>query len=374
MSRRYLMKPYKYIILVISALLLSFVGTAIFINYIKYSRDTHYKADNKGIMVLAELKGYLYAGTWNDAKGCQLWRTKTGTDWLPVVTNGFGNLRNVELFCLELFKNYLYAGGRNLKTGAYLYRSSDGVIWKPVVTDGFRNAKNIDIASLRQFKGCLYAGTYNMDFAELWRSSDGMTWVKVNIDILTNENNIKVIYCLFTDDGYLYFGPKTEPAIAYIYRSKNGIDWEKVNISTTFFTAYNCIIKFKDYIYAGTKSSIHEKCGGIIRTSGGKNWDEIENLPRKDQLKVDCQAVFKDELYSGIRYLSESGKEKIEIWKSNDGLSWKSVNSKMYANPNNTLIDCMFEFKGYIYVGVWNKKEGAQIWRTEKLKNWQRVF
>ena len=49
--------------------------------------------DNTMSSGMAVLGGYLYAGTWNEVTGGQIWRYD-GTDWEEVVADGFGSLNN----------------------------------------------------------------------------------------------------------------------------------------------------------------------------------------------------------------------------------------------------------------------------------------
>ena len=62
--------------------------------------------NNTAVHQLAEFKGDLYASTWNQnmstgqSFGGQLWRSPNGQNWSQMVTNGFGDPTNGELYRL----------------------------------------------------------------------------------------------------------------------------------------------------------------------------------------------------------------------------------------------------------------------------------
>ncbi len=52
-----------------------------------------------------------------------------------------------------------------------------------------------------------------------------------------------------------------------------------------------------------------------------------------------------------------------EIVVSPDGTDWAPDNSPKFGNPNNWYYSGFFVVDGFVYVGVQNSAEGAQLWR-----------
>jgi hypothetical protein len=71
----------------------------------------------------------------------------------------------------------------------------------------------------------------------------------------------------------------------------------------------------------------------------------------------------------------------LEIWSYN-GTDWRplvanhsdAIMSAGFGNKNNTELGFLKVFKGYLYAGVKNHLEGAQVWRTNSIDNtWEKV-
>ncbi|MGC8786584.1 MAG: hypothetical protein ACP5Q1_04065 [Anaerolineae bacterium] len=75
-------------------------------------------ADNYAIDHLLEYGGKLYAATWNEQTGGEIWRSADGNNWDWVVTGGFGDATNAAILCMQEFNGYLYAGTGKFAGGA----------------------------------------------------------------------------------------------------------------------------------------------------------------------------------------------------------------------------------------------------------------
>jgi len=124
-------------------------------------------------------KGYLYAGTYNyftsDNPGCELWRCIlcNGSDWERVTSvKGFGDIENRAIWSLEIFDGFLYAMTYNNTTGIEVWRTQDGTNWVQVNRDGFEDSSNKSPYfdnSVTTYKDNLYIGTKNgTSGGEIW--------------------------------------------------------------------------------------------------------------------------------------------------------------------------------------------------------------
>ena len=89
---------------------------------------------------MTEWAGALYACTYNEASGLEIWRSSTGNPgtWSRVVSGGNGTPANVNCTGFQAFDGYLYTSVENNDTGAQIWRSTDGATWKAVATGGLR--------------------------------------------------------------------------------------------------------------------------------------------------------------------------------------------------------------------------------------------
>ena len=188
----------------------------------------------------------LYAGVSNATAGGEIWRTADGLQWERAPDKGLGRGAKSVIFPSIVFQDMLYAvriiaGTLNDIRGLDVYRTGDGATWKKVVSNGFgvgpeRNATGF----LSEFKGDIFlcASTYDPRVLlpgrpmerraphgfQLWRSSDGLKWKQVGEDGFGGDSTYAVMALdVIGDSAYL-------AAFAYrrgdpLWRSTNGMDW-----------------------------------------------------------------------------------------------------------------------------------------------------
>ncbi len=137
---------------------------------------------NGQVSALAAFNTQLYAGTTN-SNSAQLWRSSNGTSWSPVMTNGFGNSKIVGFDDLTVFGGQLYAGlwgcgndACSTSIGGQIWRSADGTNWSAVLSDGFRDTGNGEIYKMEVHNNTLFAGTWTWNAGhggEIWSSATG---------------------------------------------------------------------------------------------------------------------------------------------------------------------------------------------------------
>ena len=118
----------------------------------------------------------------NNTSPAQIWRTKDGYHWEPVVQDGFGDWHNEKLETMVTYQGQLYAFTMALdwvngsyEEGMQAWRSTDGLHWNQINENGFGDAYNwvshmsIDNAA---YKGSLYVGTLNDNGGQIWKLSN----------------------------------------------------------------------------------------------------------------------------------------------------------------------------------------------------------
>lgn len=242
---------------------------------------------NGEIFRFAEFEDNIYASTssFTTTHGAELWRSDTGDeiDWTRVVTNGFnGDMNNSSIISLEVYSKTLFAGTYNEKTGGEVWRSSDGLSWKQVNTDGFDTATNQAISALATYNGMLYASTLTRASgvgAEVWRCQmcNGGDWIQV-VDGGFGDDAANELSALETLSGYLYFVVGNRPTGMEVWRCQmcNGRDWVQVGFDG--FGDHNNRAPYWDnsvtvsnrYLYVGTINISSEENPG-----GGEVWKYV---------------------------------------------------------------------------------------------------
>jgi dienelactone hydrolase len=155
---------------------------------------------------------YLYAGTWNQREGCELWRTTDpiNGEWEPLIhkkgtgtnSSGFGNPNNTAAYSAAVFDGWLYIGTMNWWNGCEIWRTN-GNVWQRVIggkaslsglSYGFGDddkgfERDIYAWEMQVYNDSqgeqLYVGTFNIAGCELWRTRNATTW-----ECLIGENGV----------------------------------------------------------------------------------------------------------------------------------------------------------------------------------------
>jgi hypothetical protein len=131
---------------------------------------------NTTVLSLAGFGGYLYAGTINSTTGAQIWRCSTCSsagDWTQVEGDGFGSTDNEEIDGLIVFGNKLYALAGNPVSGMEVWRTANGTDWMQVMSGGFGdpcNSSTFGDNGAVVHNNVLYIGTWNQaGGTEVWK-------------------------------------------------------------------------------------------------------------------------------------------------------------------------------------------------------------
>ena len=353
---------------------------------------------------LAEFKGSLYAALDHKTGGCQIWRSADGATWEIVVgpgaatPGGFGHPTNKSINELLAFGDWLFAGTWNQDQGAELWRSADGATWQPVVGDasaipaGFGKHENSGITALGAFKDMLFAGTgslYCKDGVELWRSKDsGTTWEPVAGERIALQTEMARESKYFLDlaefNGALYISTGDQrTGGSEIWSTQDGQIWKPVVGPPSPYRAgmgnsnddmiYD-LESFNGALYAGVLNYARDG-GALWRSVDGTTWEVVSGDPpapiapgfgEAGNIGLTSLAVFGGALYVGTT--NETGSQ---LWRSADGSQWQPVIGQAaavaggFGNAHNRAIMTLGVFRGALYAGTHNPAEGAELWRSD---------
>ncbi len=337
---------------------------------------------NQGVSSLEPFGGQLYAGTYNWTNGAELWRSSDGLAWSPVMAGGFGNSLNRAFDNLFVFGSNLYAGmwtcadaACNASTGGQIWRSGDGSTWDPIVSDGFGDAVNGEVYAFGEFAGDLYAATWSYDTSahgtEIWRSDSGDagTWGIVASDGFNGDSDNIAVLSFAALGGYLYAGTYNTNTGGEIWRTDNGTSWSQVN-SNGFGDAgtigVTSLTDFGGYLYASTR---HVPGEGIevwrCQVCDGSDWGKVvDNGFGDPTLRLESGL----QVLGGMLYVASYSLDwGAEIWQTSDGSNWSQVGFSGFGDANNTVYsDKMEVFNNQLYVGTTNYGNGGEVWRLTR--------
>ncbi len=146
---------------------------------------------NHNICGLSELNGQIYAGTWNETQGLEIWRatpsqTVPFPDWEQVDENGFGNKdytstsSMVELNGTLFLSGFKWEGWLSASEMAEILESgtaaknvfamtTDGLTWDIITRKGFMELPMAGVMWLETFQGRVFVGGHARNGPlELW--------------------------------------------------------------------------------------------------------------------------------------------------------------------------------------------------------------
>jgi len=344
---------------------------------------------NLAVTALASFGGWLYAGTWNSGgNGAQLWRADSS--WAAVTTDGFGDPTNYRINHLVEFQGHLYAGTANWDStiqntlGGQIWRSSDGLNWTTVISQGFGDPTNGDIFRLAVFSDTLYASTWSWTSThgtEIWRSTtgDAGSWEQVSDGFGDVRNRTVLSFEVF--NGCLYAGTYNLDPTTYIstggevWRSATGNagDWVQVN-ADGFGNPDNRYVRsfaaFKSYLYAGTSNPTSGgqmwRCSAASGCDENSDWQQVisNGFGNTNNTSIDSLIVFDNMLYA----MTYNGITGAEVWcsKTGDPGDWEQVGFAGFGDSNNYFSywdGAMAVSSNRLYIGTYNPANGGEVWR-----------
>ena len=198
---------------------------------------------NNGIYSLKSFSGYLYAGTYNNSVGAEIWRTDDGKNWAKVSVNGFGSANNKWAYSMASFAGHLYVGLQNTTDHAQVYKTDGGGTgdWAQVNASGFESSPADDgVLSMLAANGRLYCGTY-------------MNSTTMGCRLWSTAGAGGPPYTDWTDETYGYWG----------YHNRN--------------YATSCFTEFNSQLYVGLSTQTNG-LAGMWKSGDGQNWSSAMQL------------------------------------------------------------------------------------------------
>jgi hypothetical protein len=334
---------------------------------------------NSIVSALEPFGGQLYAATVHYL-GTQLWRSSDGKTWSSVMTGGFGTAANYGTDHLLKFNGQLYAGtwncaddNCNTSNGGQIWRSPDGTTWTEVVSGGFSDPVNGEIYSLAEFGNKLYAATWTYDDTvhggEVWRSDSGDsgTWSRVVSNGFNGDTQNWAVRSFATMGGYLYAGTQNTSTGGEVWRTSNGTSWTQVN-TDGFGDAdsydLNSLAVFGGRLYAGIG---HASGAGAeiwrCQTCDGTDWTQVADNGLGDPA---TRTEPRLEPFGGRLFLVVRNRVTgIQVWlcRTCDGTDWTQVGFAGLGDSNNQhYADLTAVFADRLYIGTDNRANGGEVW------------
>lgn len=238
--------------------------------------------DTKDVTVLAVFDGMLYAGAANKNTGAQIWRSPSGDNntWTQVAPTNPGS-GPAAVTAFATFGGALYATVES-NGPVEVWRSATGSQWEPVVSDGFGDSGVTSSGGMAEFGGYLYVGAgHQMAGAQLWRTNDGAAWDQVLTPGFADANN-RQIDSVFTFQNQLYVSTRNAATGLEVWRSADGQAWEQTNADgfgdshNTASNWANATAGFLGRLYIGTANTV----------DGGELWRQQAAQPRRTFLPL----------------------------------------------------------------------------------------
>jgi hypothetical protein len=337
-------------------------------------------------LVVFRDKLYAVSDNLND-HGLEIWATSDGSKFTQIEQGGFGDKDSMTAQPL-VFNDRLILGVDNSTTGAQIWVSDDGESFRQVVAGGMGGKNNSSISTLAAsddpavvFKGRLYVGAANLqEGGEIWRTADGLEWERVAQKGLERAGNVSLLPCLVFQDHLYVVGWSPEPDLEGIevYRTSDGTTWEKV-VTAGFGlggerNVLGALCEYKGELYLTTNTwdprilhpdqpseRVAPKGFQLYKSADGKQWTQIgEDGFGADSSIMAYMAVFGEDAYLGV-YDYRNGNQ---LWRSSDGANWEL----MFQAPIPSWFDeggGPIDFQGHIFWSDNDLKRGFELWRTD---------
>ena len=171
-------------------------------------------------------------------------------------------------------------------------------------------------------------------------------------------------------DGYIYVGSANSTTGADVLRSKDGITWEKCGWAPT--AANNSVRTFATYngqLYLGTENST----GGELWKYDGSTWKLMEKF--KNDTSVAELIVYKKDGVSKLGVGTWDFKDSYNFYTGDgDNFAVKTPVFQGSTQLQNLGVMKLIEYKGDIYLGTVNYRDGFTLLRTidpENANGWQ---
>jgi hypothetical protein len=344
--------------------------------------------NNIGIDRVHATQGYLFAGTWNDAEGMIVYRSRDGTNFEQISQGGVdGNRNNFVVVSFAWFNGKLYTSSWNAVDGGSVFRANataadpSDIVWETISTSGLGNPRNEAHHGFSVFAGHLYAGTFNFaEGTEIWRTASGNpgTWRQAAPKAFGDSRNTDAANSV-ARNGSLYVGIETARlpfAGARIMRT-NGSGWQQVNVDGFGDNFNHNIIAmefFNGDLYAGTWN---ESGTQVWRATPGpsvpfSNWQQVNEDGFGASAVNGASTIngFSNFMVANGQDLyvvgQDTGQSRGFVFKTIDGTTWEEVTGPGWS-PTGSAAGAYWAtvFQGRVYVGFHQGDGPGSLWVIE---------
>jgi uncharacterized repeat protein (TIGR01451 family) len=310
--------------------------------WVQINTDGFGTVDNSAVPALAMHGGDLYAGTFNNVGGAEVWVYSSGF-WSSSSTGGWGAGSGLaSALTLQSYTGDLYAGTSAARVWVY-----DGVTWS---LSNAMGGSNQSVVSMAEYGGNLYAGTLNQaNGAELWRFN-GVTWVSAMTGGLIGQGSpvaVDGISALHVHNGLLYVGTSGVAGEAQLW-AYNGTTWTRLD-GTSF---------------AG-RLQVWDICaysGSLVIAVDSEVWLLDGAGLRLLRAFADTAKVGEVEPLNGLLLATADHISRGPVVWAYDGSLWREVSLPGFGDADNLGITAMTTDGSTVYVGTINDEDGGEVW------------
>jgi hypothetical protein len=320
-------------------------------------RDGFGDKTNGAVWVAEIFNDSLYVGTMNLNEGCEIYRTNNGVNWEVVVgktantKRGFGTRANFYAWSICVYDNWLFVGTDNLQGGGELWKTKDGTTWAPVLAyKGWISAKlhgadyprGFDSGSLNYRGGIRKMIVYNDDLYCGFCGEDVFfnVWLS-NIKLLT-----------FRQQGFLL---KLRPLH---YLDSLGLEIWNYNSCNDKWT--RVIGGMGKGNFSGGFGDIRNEYPWSMTVYGGHLY--VGTL-RIEPTNVIFSKEKNSYLFSHLVGKVCSPVGGGELWRFDGGHKWQLINEKGFGDLNNIGIRGLTVYKNCLIAATLNLETGCEMWK-----------
>lgn len=355
------------------------------------------RSDNKSVRAMAIHDEFLYAATFNQDSGAEIWRAPAyEPEWryrLREERDGLSGLwRNVtpdwgeditEVLSMTVFNNELYVG----TAGSEIWKTGRGLHWSQVTPDTPGWTHNGGISSMIVKGDILYVAKSGP--AQIWRKGSGDWEVLVSDGFGDPDNNDDVVFTVFEDT--LYAGTGYERGAGgdgcqIWYYSDARDEWTRLDLpgGDGFGDANNVSVlslaAFQGFLYVGTLNHNGAQVWRYQRHEGGDEWRDVTpyqwrtgdydpfKYPRAQSFGVlPGLGIVPSGLYAGEGNVLPVGvgARVLVTAGGTETLHWRFANEEGFGDSDNRSIDVLLGSFLFVFASTRNERSGAEIWRLE---------
>lgn len=205
---------------------------------------------------------------------------------------------------------------------------------------GFGDNMNRYSWSMKEFNGHVYVGTWNVQFD--WPKLVGLIQSGNIGDIIGGGNPLEGISLLQSNGGE-------------IWRNDGGQNWTKVYKASPDDSGFRIMTEYKGKLYTGTQNN---NGANILYSHNGASWNELTGGPlgNKDNISIRTMTTHNGQLYVG----TENNKTGGELWSYNGANGTWKLQGKFAGDPS---VAELAVHNNKLYIGTWDFSDSYKLYK-----------